>query len=131
MTQPRHPNSFQLSGDYGVEITYDETSITGEPRFTFRDGSRDVSASGDEIRREETNVGTLVGATVEAVPDRDVTDVSVLLPTINLDDDEAECAAIAIETTTRSAIGGPSTISGPLQSYKAYAVNGTARSLQF
>jgi hypothetical protein len=131
MTEPRRPNSFQLSGDYGVEITYDETSITGDPHFSFRDGSRDVSASGNEIRREDTSVGTLVSIQLEAVPDLHTIGVTLLLPTINLDDGEAEFGTIAVETTSRTAIGGPSTITGALQTYRVYTLQGAARLLLF
>src|SRR5207247_1938162 len=48
--EPHRPNSFQLSSDDGIEVTYQETSITGEPQFTYRDGSRETSKGDNEIR---------------------------------------------------------------------------------
>ncbi len=131
MTEPRRPNSFELSGDYGIEVRYDETSITGRPRLTYKDADRDVSVEGDEIRREETSIGALVSAHVESIPDARVVDVSLLLPTVNLGDGDAEIEALLIETTARTSIGGPALVTGAIQSYRAHAVRGTARLVQF
>jgi uncharacterized linocin/CFP29 family protein len=124
--EPHRPNSFQLSSDDGIEVTYQETSITGEPQFTYRDGSREISKRGDEIRREETSIGTLVAIELEAVPDFQAVVLSLVIPGINLRDGDAEFETLAIETTTRTTIG-PGMITGPLQSYRTRTLRGTAR----
>ncbi len=131
MSEPRQPNSFELSGDYGVELRYDATSITGEPQFQYRDGEREVSRCGDEVRLLEAEIGTLVTIELEAVPDLHVVDLSVLLPSINLSDGDEEFETLAIETTNRSNIGGPSMLTGALQTYRSQTLRGTARLLEF
>jgi hypothetical protein len=123
-------NSFQLAGDEHVEVTFQETSITGEPQFTFRDGIREVSRSGQQIDRDETRIGTLVTVELEAVPDAHVIDLTLLIPAVNLPNGDAEVEALAIETIIRSSIGGPNLITGALQSYRTLRLSGTARFLQ-
>jgi hypothetical protein len=131
MAEPRHPNRFELTGYDGVELTYDTTSIAGQPQLHFRDGERDVSRSGDEIESLEIGIGTLVSAQIEAVPDDHTVTVSVLLPTVNLDDGEAEFETVASETTSRTSIGGPALATGPVESYKPLQLRGTARLVAF
>jgi hypothetical protein len=130
MAEPHQPNSFQLAGD-DIAVTYDETSVTGEPQFTYRNGSREVSRRGDEIRREETSIGTLVTVELEAVPDLKVVEVTVLIPRINLRNREVEFESFEIETTSHTSVGGPAMIDGPLQTYCTRALKGTARFLEF
>jgi hypothetical protein len=130
MNEPRRPNSFELSG-YDAELRYDTTSIAGTPQLHFREGQRDVTRSGDEIETVELSIGTLVSAQIESIPDASVVTISVLIPTVNLDDGEAAIETVAIETTTRTSIGGPGLVSGPLQTYRSLALSGTARLVQF
>jgi hypothetical protein len=130
-TESRRPNSFRLSGDDDVEVTYEETSITGGPQFTYRDGSREISRSGDEIRREETSIGTLVTIELEAVPDLKVVTLTLLIPIISLPNGDAKFETLAIETTAQTNIAGPGSISGPLQSYLTRTLRGSARFLEF
>jgi hypothetical protein len=130
MSEPRRPNSFELSG-YDVELRYDTTSIAGRPQLHFREGQRDVTRSGDGIDSLDLPIGTLVSIEVESVPDASVVTVSVLIPTVNLDDGEAELETVAIETTSRTSIAGPDAVAGPLQTYRSVPLRGTARLVQF
>jgi hypothetical protein len=62
------PNNYTLKGK-DIEVHYSATSISGAPLMSYRDSERQVSARGDEIRREQTELGTLVTITLE--PDAD------------------------------------------------------------
>jgi hypothetical protein len=128
--EPRRPNSFRLSGDDNIELTYEETSITGEARFTYRDGGQEILRSGDEIHREETSIGALVTIELEAVPDRQTVKLTLLIPIITLRNGEAKFETLAIETTEQTTIGGPGIPSGPLQSYRTRTLHGTGRFLE-
>jgi hypothetical protein len=130
MNEPRRPNSFELSG-YDVELRYDTTSIGGQPQLHFREGQRDVTRSGDEIETVELPIGTLVSAQIESIPDASVVTISVLIPTVNLDDGEAAIETVAVETTARTSIGGPGLVTGPLETYRSLTLSGTARLVQF
>jgi len=80
----------------------------------------------------DTPVGRLVTATLAQADDGDTSTVSVLLPSVNLprvDDGGAAGAAfeaVAVFTTTRSSIGGPTLVEGPIQSYASAAMAGNA-----
>jgi hypothetical protein len=130
-SEPHRPNSFQLSGDDDVEVTYEETSVTGEPLFTYRDGRRDTSSNGDGIRREETSIGTLVTIELEAVPDLQTVEFTLLIPIINLREGDADFETLGIETTAQTSVGGPEMMSGALQSYRTRTFRGTARFREF
>jgi hypothetical protein len=67
-TTIQEANQFSLQSDT-ITVSYSSTSIAGVPQFTYRDLIREVSRSGDDIRREDTEIGTLVTIDVEAVPD--------------------------------------------------------------
>jgi hypothetical protein len=127
---PRHPNNFRLSGDEGVEVSYDQTSQTGQPLLSYRDARRDLSRSGHDIRSEETNIGRLVTIELETVPDLHSISLSLLIPVINLDDGKAEFETLAIETTSQSGPGGPWLIPGPIDSYRAMRLRGKAQLLE-
>jgi hypothetical protein len=128
--EPRRPNSFRLSGEDNVEVTYEETSTTGEARFTYREGGGEIARSGDEIHREETSIGTLVTIELEAVPDLQAVKLTLLIPIINLPNGDAEFETLAIETTEQTTIGGPGMLSGPLQRYRTRTLHGAARFLE-
>jgi hypothetical protein len=131
MNAPRRPNRFELSGYEDVELTYDTTSIAGQPQLHYRHGDHDVSRSGDEIHSLETEIGTLVTAEVESVPDSHTLTVSVMLPTINLGEDDADFETSAIETTSRTSIGGPNLVTGPLETYEFLPLSGKASLVSF
>jgi hypothetical protein len=129
--EPRRPNSFRLSGDDNIEVTYEETSIIGEASFTYRDGGREISRSGDEIHHEETSIGALVTIELEAVPDLEAVKLTLVIPIINLPNGDAEFETLAIETTEQTTVGDPGILSGgPLQSYRTRTLHGTARFLE-
>ena len=126
MNEPRHPNHYELESDYGSQVSYDTTSLTGEPLLSYRGGGFDVSARGDQIRTQELGVGTVVSIVLKAVPDAETVTLSLLLPRVNLGEGPAELKAVAIVTTAKTSIGGPDLLTGPLESYKVEQLHGTA-----
>jgi hypothetical protein len=131
MNAPRRPNRFELSGYEDVELTYDTTSIAGQPQLHYRHGDHDVSRSGEEIRSLETEIGTLVTAEVDSVPDSHTLTVSVLLPAINLGEGDADFETSAIETTSKTSIGGPNLVTGALETYEFLPLSGKASLVSF
>lgn len=122
---PHEPNHYELSG-HGTRVTYSTTSITGKALLTYVFGGETYSFSGQDIRRESTEVGALVTVTLESVPDLHVITLSVVIPAVNLQQDEAHFATKLLITTHRTSIGGPALVKGPLQTYESRTVHGVA-----
>ncbi|RPJ65541.1 MAG: hypothetical protein EHM20_17725 [Alphaproteobacteria bacterium] len=133
--QYNEPNLFTLQGvgqKYrDVQISYSTSSITGQPLFNYKDSKGSYSFKGDEIRTQKTGIGTMVTVTLETVPDLHVKTLTLLVPAINLDGSAREFKTIAIRTTSKTTIGGPRLVKGPIQSYEVIDLKGTANSVVF
>ncbi len=53
------PNQFLLGG-YDIGISYETTSFTGTPRFSFTRQGQTLNFSGEEIQAENTQLGQMV-----------------------------------------------------------------------
>ena len=62
------PNLYNLR-NRRISVSFSATSISGDPLLHFKDREHEVSLRGDDIRQEETELGTLVTFTLE--PDAD------------------------------------------------------------
>jgi hypothetical protein len=131
MSEGRRPNRYVLKGGYEAQLTYETTSITGEPQLQYGDEKYQVTKRGDEIRSQELEIGTLVSIELEAVSDARVVELSLLVPAVNLDDGTAEVETVAVVTTERTSIGGPGLVTGQLQTYEAQNLSGTAELVAF
>jgi hypothetical protein len=131
MTDVKQPNSYELSGDE-VELTYSTTSLDGSARLSFRDAQRKFDFSGEQIQTRATDLGMEVTVTLEVVADSRTVTLNLFVPAINLGQEtEIQFTTAAIETTNHTTIGGPSLITGPLQTYRVIELYGTAKSVQF
>ncbi|MEZ4452887.1 MAG: hypothetical protein R3B09_25740 [Nannocystaceae bacterium] len=122
---PHEPNHYELSG-HGTRLVYSTTSISGKALLTYTFGGETFSFSGQDIRRETTEIGALVTVTLESVPDLHVITLSLVVPAINLHQDEAHFATKLIITTHKTSIGGPALVKGALQTYESRTVHGVA-----
>jgi hypothetical protein len=128
----QQPNLFNLKSET-VVISYSTTSIAGVPQFSYRDATREVSRSGEDIRRVVTEIGTLVTIDVEAIPDLQTVSFTLVLPTINLGPGNRPVAlqTIGVRTTNHTTIAGPGPIVGPVQTYETFELRGTAQYVTF
>jgi len=128
-TEPAMPNMFELLGR-GVAIHYSTTSFTGDPRLHYQDSCREVNASGDEIRQEETELGTLVTITLE--PDADAGSLlfTVVIPRARVDGPEREVRLETHGFLTRSRFSRLPT-DAQLQTYVAVPLRGRASLVDF
>ncbi len=127
---PREPNTFEF-GAYSTRITYATTSISGQPLLHVENGGQTRDFAGAEIRRAVTEIGSLVSVTLESIPDLHVVTMTLVVPAVNLHDDEAPFNTHAIFTTHRTSIGGPALVQGPLHTYEVRAFRGVARFLVY
>ncbi len=130
LTMPGEANDFELSGG-GLQLHYSASSLAGGPQFSYRDGSKSVSRSGDEVSVERTSLGTLVTIMVEAVPDFRTVRATLILPPVNLDESSAEVETYVVLSTGRDNIAGPGAIHGQIVSFDPLSVSGSARHVQF
>ena len=131
MTDLREPNHYELSCDE-VALTYSTTSFDGSARVSFRDADRKFDFSGEQIQTRATDFGTEVTVTLEVVADSRTVTLTLLVPAINLGRETAvQFTTVAVETTNHTTIGGPSLITGPLQTYQVIELHGTAIRAQF
>ena len=132
------PNYIRLAGS-GVELTY-ALDRAGK-HLTYKRPQGEVTFGDADIKDLESPLGRLLTVHLEATPDRDTVDLTLVLPTINLPRSAAtgpgraggaarptpvKFSTFAVLTTTRTSIGGPGLVSGALQSYRVLELQGEA-----
>jgi hypothetical protein len=106
-------NHFIVSGA-GIEGTIDIAGVSGEGVVSVTVDGRALRAPSLEAARE----GIVVRAIHEEVPDSHTLLVTVTIPQINLGSGPEMGAGFATLTTTRTSIGGPEQVSGPLKLFE-------------
>ncbi|WP_013325158.1 hypothetical protein [Gloeothece verrucosa] len=131
-TSVRQANLFELSNDC-VQIVYSTTSFSGRPQLNYLNKDQKFNFQGDEIRVQETEIGSLVTVTLETIPDLLTRTLSLLVPLVNLrgEDLQTLIQTIAIETVSRTTIGGPDLVDGAVQTYETIFLKGQARFVVF
>jgi hypothetical protein len=125
------PNLYELNGD-NLQVTYSTTSIAGQPIFTFQQGRKTLSFKKSEIKITKTPIGTLVSVLIEAIPDLKTVTFALVLPDVNLQQStKVNIKTVGILTTSKTSIGGPNLVKGAVQAYKAVALSGTAKAVEF
>jgi hypothetical protein len=127
--QPIQANRFVLKGE-GLELTYDETTITGQAQLIYQvlQGVHSRTFTGNELSVKPGDIGTLVTVTLEVIPDDKRILFTLLIPTINVTGtNEVPFETLAIYTTVRDSIIGPNGVSGAVESYQCVQLEGTAQ----
>ena len=84
------PNTFVLhSSDGNTQVDYETTSFLGQPVLNLKQGPGPSLGpirhfAGSQIRRLNTEIGTLVSVTTEMTVDTGSTSFSVLIPAVTL-----------------------------------------------
>ncbi|NUQ22327.1 MAG: hypothetical protein HUU34_00120 [Saprospiraceae bacterium] len=125
-------NLFDLK-NLTLKVTYSASGIDGKPHLSYKKGNTDLNFTGSQIRRKETEIGTLVSVTLKTVSDAYSRVFSLLLPRVNVPNGSSEVAVSvkALETTIKTSVAGPDLVSGQVQTYKVYSLVGKARSVVF
>ena len=121
-------NRYVLYGDH-LEVTYDETTITGQAQLTYQVVQGvPRTFTGNELSVKPSDIGTLVTVTLEVIPDDKRSLFTLLIPRINLPGtNEVSFETVAIYTTERDSIIGPDGVSGAVESYQCVQLEGTAQ----
>jgi hypothetical protein len=120
------PTLYELSGS-GIHVSYSTSSFQGGPLFTYHDALQFKSVSGDQIKTEQTAIGTVVTIVLHMTVDRGSTTFSLLLPRVNLPappaSQTANITAEGITTLQRFSVPPPL---GQTQLYTVRTLHGTA-----
>ena len=129
MTQTSpEPTLFELKG-HDLHLTYSTTTMTGQPEFGYQGPLGSHTVTGTSIRRQESELGTLVSVTLVPSVDASSVTLTLLLPSINLGGQpEQSFKTLAIQATH----AGPDTVQvGARESYEVFHMHGTARLVMF
>ena len=130
MTEQQQPNHFDLTG-HGAHIIYNTTSISGQPQFNYTTAGHTQSFTGSEIRTLESELGTLVTVTIHLTVDTGSTSLTLLVPRVNLVNNESHIKTEAIFTVHHFFASNPSLVKGQLETYQAISLHGKASLLEF
>ena len=124
------PDVYELTGDH-LKITYATTSIAGEPRFTYNDGSQTMSFKGNEIRETKSDIGTLVSVTTHMTVDQGSTTFTLLVPAVRLKGSSpAQIHTVGVTTVHKFSVI-PAFSLGQTELYTTTKLSGTAKLVAF
>ena len=104
------------------KITYTASDFGGEPQVNF-DGK---TFRGDEVRREKSELGTLVTVTLSEIPDLERRLLTIVLPDVLVDNAPQKVSAPVVFTRVETSIAGRPLHPGPVQTYDVKIYKGTA-----
>lgn len=116
-----------------LQISYSTSGIDGKPHFSYKKGKTQLNFSGDEIRTDTTDLGTIVSVTTAMTVDNGSTSFSVLIPKINLDTKMGATAIVStqgIETQHKFSVI-PAFKKGQMDTYKVTSLTGKASFVVF
>ncbi|GAC1385443.1 MAG: hypothetical protein NVSMB33_14500 [Ktedonobacteraceae bacterium] len=114
---------YSLSGD-NVQITYEPNALDGQSHFTYQDADAKRDFTGDEIRLQQTELGTILSVTLKPSVDAGATILNLIMPAIRLQgEQEVPFQTLAIITQTYGIL--PFHAVQPV--YQVMNLNGTAQ----
>lgn len=115
-----------------LKVSYSASSLDGKPQLTYKKGATTLSFRGSQIKQKATEIGTLLTVTLKSTPDSRTVFFTIILPQVNVaEGTPVKVDVKAIETTSRTSIGGPNLVKGQVQTYKVYTLKGTGQSVLF
>jgi len=114
--QARPANLYVCQGDK-VAINYSTTGLTGHPTLTVQVGNTTITRSGDDIRTEDTVLGSLVTIVRRTISDFLTDTLTLLVPAVNLTANTPDVTFTTsfFATRTLTSLGGPELVEGLIQ----------------
>lgn len=97
----RKPGVFILRGG-DLHIVFAPSASDGQPHLEYCDSSRTLTFSGNQIRTLETEIGTMVTATIQLIPDVGNTSFTLIVPQVNLQSPETQIHTFGVTTHHRT-----------------------------
>ena len=127
------PNKFALqSSDGKTKVDYETSSFIGQPTLNLTQGPGPIRHfSGSQIRRINTEIGTLVSVTTHITVDTGSTSFSILIPAITLTSgsDHKDFSTDAVITAHTGPNSVPTT--GVHETYQFIPLKGQATFVRF
>lgn len=124
-------NMFTLSGG-GLHVSYSTSGIDGKPHMSYQDAMRSLSFTGDEIRKVECDLGTVVSVTIVRTINSGSTSFSLLVPRVNLPAPFSNVSICTEGVTTHHAFSIiPHLNQGQRDFYHVTEMQGTASNVAF
>jgi len=117
-------NHYVLAGL--IAGTVDASGLDGTPVISLDFDGQPVR----DPQVERTPFGLQMIALLDARPDLDSRHLLLLLPDVNVTGAPVSVPAVATVVTTRTSIGGPRLVNGPLHSYAIHSVAASASAVQ-
>ena len=128
-TALEHPNFFQLQGD-DIHVTYSTSGFDGKPHFGYQDPLQSKQFSGDQIRKTESELGTLVTVFLRQTVDTGSTTFTLLIPRVNLRfANSVNITTLGIAAIHHFSIIGPP--NGQADFYRSHVLTGEAALVKF
>jgi hypothetical protein len=129
-TPERIPNLYQLHG-HGLHVTYSTSGIDGKAHLDYHDSTTEHAFVGDEIRTQDSDIGTLVSVTTRPSIDTGTTSFSLLVPTVNLGSSvSAPISTYGVTTRHKFSIVHALNL-GQTELYTVTHLTGTAQIVEF
>lgn len=112
-------NDYHLAGKH-TNITF----VSDEMRLTYND----MLFEGNALNVEQTEVGLMISAVIDQVPDQSKVILALAIPDANRPADMRSIGihSFAVLTTVRDSIGGPGLLSGQIHEYDVVLLHGNA-----
>ncbi|HWZ46544.1 MAG TPA: hypothetical protein VNW97_23930 [Candidatus Saccharimonadales bacterium] len=119
----RKPGLFTLCGG-PLHIVFTPFAADGKPHLEYRDASRAINFSGDQIRIVDTEIGTLVTVTILMTVDAGSTSFTLFVPQVNLQSPETQIHTLGVTTHHRVSVL-PTLNQGQTEIYAVRQLQGT------
>jgi len=108
-------------------ITYDATSFAGQRQLTYDNGTESRTFIGDDVRSEESALGTLLTVVLKVIFDGPKDFLTLVLPEVLVESGKPEkLSTPVIFHTVQGSIAGRPLNPGPVQTYEEKTFRGTA-----
>jgi hypothetical protein len=119
------PMVYELRGDGGTQVRYATIDVRGRARLRYAGPHGERTYPDEEIDARDTELGREVTVTLRADEDKDMVNLTLLIPPVRVDEEgAAQLETIAVVTTMLSPLTGPP--SGQDYRYEVVALRGRA-----
>ncbi len=129
VSQNAEPNLFELHG-HDTHITYSTTSVTGKPQLVYRNSEQSYNFSGDDIRTQDSELGTLVSVSLVKTIDQGSTSLTLVVPSVNLAGEQQQPIK-TLAVVTKHLVGIQPGQKGARELYHEVSLEGKAESVLF
>lgn len=128
--EAKTPNLYELQGQ-NLRITYSTSGIDGKASFDYQDKQQKLHFTEEQIRTQDVGIGQLVTVTIRRTVDTGSTEFSLLVPRVNLgQNNQVKIATDGITTLQRFSVIPKFNI-GQTQAYTINHLTGTAKAVEF